>query len=68
MSRQNALVPHRPAAVEKLESAAAPARRVLPGMLAASVEAWGDVVRALLVDLAQATEAIDRLGWLARCG
>lgn len=43
-------------------------RRALPALLPASVEAFGDVVTALLADLDRVTQDVGALGWLAGTG
>jgi hypothetical protein len=42
-----------------------PVRRSMVGMLQASVEAYGDVVSALLIDMGQVSEGMARLGWMS---
>ena len=42
-----------------------PVRRSMVTMLQASVQAWGDVVSALLIDMGHVSEGMNRLGWMS---
>jgi hypothetical protein len=42
-----------------------PVRRSMVTMLQASVQSWGDVVSALLIDMGQVSEGMTRLGWMS---
>jgi hypothetical protein len=42
-----------------------PVRRSMVTMLQASVDAYGDVVSALLIDMGQISEGMSRLGWMS---
>ena len=42
-----------------------PVRRSMATMLQASVQAWGDVVSALLIDMGHISEGMTRLGWMS---
>lgn len=44
---------------------ALPVQRTMRAMLRSSADAFGQVVNALLLDLDQVSESMDRLGWLA---
>jgi hypothetical protein len=62
---QQAAAPGAPDALVAADAPRLPVRRSMATMLQCSVQAWGDVVSALLIDMGQVSEGMTRLGWMS---